>query len=147
MIFMNWVKKICSAPKALLAIHRLEEAWDLSANHKDNEAEVLFEKGELLLKTLPIEYQFIKGYIKFRLEKRVECLKIFNQVLQDLDNSKKFNKQEKLYLIAFISPILKIYNTFSIGDIDLDRLVNLEQVKLEHVAPWIIRKFPLHSVN
>ena len=78
------IKKLLSLPRLWKAMSNFEGAWDLTSSDRDDEAERLFAEGEALMKKLPYQYQIMKGYIKFKLEKREESAIIFKSALNSL---------------------------------------------------------------
>ena len=125
------IKKLLSLPRLWKAMSNFEGAWDLTSSDRDDEAERLFAEGEALMKKLPYQYQIMKGYIKFKLEKREESAIIFKSALKAISADRDLSEDDALYLRAYISGPLKVYYQNGIGDIGGEDLTDINAISIE----------------
>jgi len=136
------LKSIYKFPRVLKATKRFEEAWDLVLLGKNEEAELVFEQGEVFLRQLPYEFKIMKGQIKFNLRKRDECSELFIKSFDEIDSDNNLSTADKLYLKEYISSAIKIYDDFFGTDFPRSKLVSTTEVPLQKVSEVWKRRFP-----
>jgi len=139
---INILKNIHKLPKVGKATFLIEDAWNLMAQDNPNEAELLFEEGEILLGSLCYEHKIMKGQIKFKLRKNEECFNIFMDAWSDIEKDGHLSTPDKLYLKWYMYSALEIFK--SILKIDLGNIepVAASDVQLDKVSSTWKRRFP-----
>ncbi len=148
----SFLSKVFRSVRASLLF---EEAWDQLAQKNNKKAEEIFEKSERILSdgqmayNLPYEYKLMKGYIKFRLEKRKECYDLLKNAWYDIEDSKLISDPDKIYLKEYIFGIIKIYKDFyRLYGIEIFRLISFveliypEDIPLNEMSRQWKKRFP-----
>ena len=143
---MNKLKKMLLLPRLLRATCHINNAWYNIPRGKIHEAEILFNKGEELLRSTPfkglplIEFKIMKGYIKFQIDKHKESLDIFEDVFVDIEKDNELSESDKKYLKAYIFGIAEISEKYLMMETN-------NNFKLKNISPLKISEVPLDKVS
>lgn len=142
---MNMVRlltKIFNLPNLLRASWSFEEAWDLFARNKPEEAEKRFEKAETYIKTLPYEYKIMKGTIKSWLDKHNEAVSLYESAWNEINSDLQLPVEDNLYLKLYMFHALEVYKNTLDKNLDWVTPVTGNDVPLKNVSTKWKRRFP-----
>lgn len=140
LIVIKFLHKLIRSVRSSSAI---EESWDLVARGKNKEAEEMFINATKHISKLNFELEIINGFIKFRLEKRLECLDAFERAWHAIDIAEKLSQYDKNYLKYYIYGIAKVYYQYlDIGERKKLGPVEASDVFIAKVSPRWKRRFP-----
>ncbi len=142
----RYFRNILSLPQICRALIIFEKSWSLHVAGRHEEAELLFSDAEHLAdKELPIEYQMMKGRMKFSLRKNDECIECLCQAWRQIEENNKMSEDNKNYLKLYIYGFFEIYADHKLMDLSDFTYISDKDVSLENVSRRWKGKFPVRD--